>query len=144
MHSAEISPGTLTNGVVGNGPTELQLACTALDSPAPRVVKIASVRQKGTVINQAPNPGTNAELGSLVTIYVSSGAAPKVVVPGVVGHTQKFAELKLTNAGFTLKVEKKVVSVPSKVGKVLSQDPKGGEKAEKGSAVTIVVGVSSA
>ena len=43
-----------------------------------------------------------------------------------------------------MKVEKKVVSVPSKVGKVLSQDPKGGEKAEKGSAVTIVVGVSSA
>jgi serine/threonine-protein kinase len=61
----------------------------------------------------------------------------KVEVPRVVGASQSAAEIALRNAGF----ETRPVSQQStrSAGEVIGQDPGGGEQAEEGSTVTIVV-----
>ncbi|MBI3649024.1 MAG: PASTA domain-containing protein, partial [Actinobacteria bacterium] len=66
----------------------------------PSVEKVASLEPAGTVVDQAPKAGTTLELGSLVTISVSSGKAPKAAVPDVVGATVVDATAQLEAAGF--------------------------------------------
>jgi serine/threonine-protein kinase len=109
----------------------------------PRVEKVASVEPAGTVINQSPNAGTTAPLGSLVTISVSSGKVPQVLVPAVEGHTIEYAKAKLEHVGLVVKVVDQTVTDPGKVGHVLHQDPAAGEKVDKASTVTLTVGVAA-
>jgi penicillin-binding protein 1A len=108
----------------------------------PKVERVASVEPAGTVIHQTPNPGTTAPLGSLVTISVSSGHAPQVVVPPLEGRTEGFATTKLEQQGLVAKVVAQIVTDPDKVGVVLHQDPAAGEKVDKGSTVTLTVGAT--
>jgi penicillin-binding protein 1A len=106
----------------------------------PKVVKVASVEPAGTVINQSPNAGATAPLGSLVTISVSSGKAPQVVIPDVEGHALDYAKTKLENLGLVVKVVEQTVTNPANDGKVLSQDPAAGEKVDKQTTITLTVG----
>jgi membrane peptidoglycan carboxypeptidase len=106
----------------------------------PKVEKVASVEPAGTVINQSPNPGVTAELGSLVTISVSSGKVPQVLLPSLEGHSIEFAKAKLEHLGLVVAVVKQTVTDPNKDGIVLHQDPAGDEKVDKGSTVTLTVG----
>ncbi len=55
---------------------------------------------KGTVFTSIPNPGANADVGSTVTIIVSSGPAP-VAVPQVKGLSLDQATQQLEQQGFT-------------------------------------------
>jgi eukaryotic-like serine/threonine-protein kinase len=55
---------------------------------------------KGTVFTSIPNPGTKADVGSTVTIIVSSGPAP-VAVPDVKGLSFDQATQALEQQGFT-------------------------------------------
>jgi penicillin-binding protein 1A len=107
----------------------------------PREEKVASIEPKGTVIRQTPSGGSSAVLGSLVTIIVSNGKAPQVTVPDVVGHPLGFAKAKLTNAGLGVAVVEEVVTNPNQEGRVLAQSPKAGERVDKGTKVTLTVGV---
>ncbi|HEY3208689.1 MAG TPA: PASTA domain-containing protein, partial [Actinomycetota bacterium] len=105
------------------------------------VVKSApSVEPAGVVFDQNPNGGASAVLGSVVTIMVSNGKAPKAPVPDVIGKTQEQATKILKAAGFKVAVVNQEVSDPKQDGIVLSQSPKGGKKASAGSTVTIMVG----
>jgi penicillin-binding protein 1A len=106
----------------------------------PKVEKVASVEPAGVVINQSPNAGATAQLGSLVTISVSSGKAPQVVLPSLEGHSLDFAKAKLEHLGLVVKVVEQTVTDPSQDGKVLHQDPAAGEKVDKASTVTLTVG----
>jgi penicillin-binding protein 1A len=106
----------------------------------PKVEKVASVEPAGVVINQNPNAGATAQLGSLVTISVSSGKAPQVVLPALEGHSLDFAKAKLEHLGLVVKVVEQTVTDPSQDGKVLHQDPAAGEKVDKASTVTLTVG----
>jgi membrane peptidoglycan carboxypeptidase len=107
----------------------------------PRVETVASVEPKGTVIRQVPSAGATAPLGSLVTIFVSSGQVPQVVVPDVRGHSLKYAQKKLQNAGLGVAVVEKVVDDPADDGRVLAQSPKAGARVDKDSKVTLTVGI---
>jgi penicillin-binding protein 1A len=107
----------------------------------PNVKKVDSVQPVGTVIKQEPHAGTTAPLGSLVTIFVSNGEAPQVVVPDVTGHTLAYARLKLESNGLGVKVVEHVVVDPAKVGRVLAQAPKAGASVDKFTKVTVTVGV---
>lgn len=107
----------------------------------PRLEKVASIQPMGTVIRQEPNGGALAPLGSLVTIFVSSGQIPQVVVPDVTEHTLGYARAKLVNVGLGVKVVEQVVDDPDKEGQVLAQNPKAGVRVDKASKVTLTVGV---
>ncbi len=99
---------------------------------------------KGKVIRTDPPVGSSIEKGSTVTVIVSSGVA-QVQVPGVVGDSQSQAERALTDAGFTVEVVNQELSPgDSNVGKVMSQEPASGARADKGSRVRITVGVAEA
>ncbi|HEY7400913.1 MAG TPA: transglycosylase domain-containing protein [Actinomycetota bacterium] len=107
----------------------------------PREKLVPSLEPKGTVVSQTPAAGTSAVLGSLVTIDVSNGKAPKVTVPDLVGHVVGFAKAKLANLGLGVTVVEKVVTDPNNEDIVLEQSPKAGEKVDEGTKVTLTVGV---
>ena len=95
----------------------------------------SSVRQ-GLVINSNPQEGNNVAANTVVTLFVSKGAAP-VAVPNVVGQQETAAESALQNAGFKADVKTDPTS-SAPVGQVISQSPNGGT-APPGSTVTITV-----
>jgi beta-lactam-binding protein with PASTA domain len=93
----------------------------------------------GRVIRTQPAAGTEAAKDSTVTLVVSSG--PKqVTVPDVVGQDQSSATSAIEGA--ELEVTVVTVTSPGSVGKVISQTPTGGTKANAGSTVTITVGIA--
>ncbi|MBA2751491.1 MAG: Stk1 family PASTA domain-containing Ser/Thr kinase [Actinobacteria bacterium] len=90
-----------------------------------------------TVVGQDPPPNTKVDKGSTVTLQVSQGPQP-VKVPNLVGDDQDDAKAELQRLG----LEAQVVTQPDdtrKEGVVLSQDPKQGTDAQKGSVVRLVV-----
>jgi serine/threonine-protein kinase len=91
----------------------------------------------GKVISSDPVANTQVAKGSTVIVNVSTGPA-QVSVPDVTTKTQADATSILQAAGFSVVVQKVVDPVNN--GKVKSQNPIGGTKADKGSSVTIVVG----
>jgi penicillin-binding protein 1A len=103
-----------------------------------RVQSVKSIKPSGTVVAQSPKPGTKVPLGALVTISVSNGKTPTVVVPDVVGLTQALAEKQLQAAGLVVKVVTK--KAPGHAGLVVAESPKAGTKVDAGSTVTITVG----
>ncbi|HYV00736.1 MAG TPA: PBP1A family penicillin-binding protein [Actinomycetota bacterium] len=100
-----------------------------------------STEPKGTVFQQNPAGGASARLGSIVTVFVSTGVAPKATVPNVLGMTEAEARKALTNAGFMVAVEYAPVRKPENDGKVVGQDPAGGTSRDAGTTVSIAVGV---
>ena len=106
----------------------------------PLVETVDSAEPKGIVIAQTPGGGASAELGSLVTIQVSSGVPAKVKMPDVTGMSRADAKSALEAAGFVVEVVEKHVSDPHNVDLVLDQDPRPDTKALQGTTVTITVG----
>ena len=106
----------------------------------PLVETVDSAEPKGIVLAQTPGGGASAELGSLVTIQVSSGVPAKVKIPDVTGMSRADAKAALETAGFVVEVVEKHVSDPHNVDVVLDQDPGAGTKALQGTTVTITVG----
>jgi eukaryotic-like serine/threonine-protein kinase len=92
----------------------------------------------GFVFQQDPTQDERVDKGSLVKIWVSTGA-PKATIPNVKGETQDQAVADLTRAGLVADVHP-VPSSSSVAGKVLAQDPKPGEVVKKGTKVRVNVG----
>jgi penicillin-binding protein 1A len=101
----------------------------------------------GTVIRQDPLGGTSAQQTSTVTIVVAEAPQPPetVAVPNVVGAPRGAAVVALKNAGFAVAVSLQPECDPAdpscdyRKGIVWQQSPPGGNQAEPGSTVTIVV-----
>ncbi len=106
-----------------------------------RIEKVDSLRPEGTVVDQVPGEGATAQLGTLVTLRVSSGKAPTVGVPAVEGKGEGAARAILEDMGFVVHVDEQQVSDPKLDGIVLATVPKVGTKVVKGSIVTMDVGV---
>jgi eukaryotic-like serine/threonine-protein kinase len=101
------------------------------------VDEASSSVQKGLVINSNPQQGNNVAPNTLVTLYVSKGAAP-IAVPNVQGKQVNEAETTLQNDGFTVTTQQDTTSTqPS--GTVVSQNPGPGTLAPPGSKVTLFV-----
>ena len=93
--------------------------------------------EKGRVISTNPAAGIEVQVGSPVTVFVSSG--PKEVsVPEVTGETQADATATLAAAGLKVGVSKREVAEPA-AGTVISQTPGAGTQLKVGGQVTIVV-----
>ena len=98
------------------------------------VKRVASSRQKGTVVSQMPVAGVTAARGTTVQLTVSSGVKP-VLVPQVVGLSQGAAVNKLTAAHLKPVLQNVPSAQPS--GTVVAQKPKAGTEVDKGSKVTL-------
>jgi len=94
---------------------------------------------EGLVSAQSPDPGTQADKGSTVTITVSTGPS-SATVPDVVGKDKNEAKQELQDAGFKVDMQDVPVSDPTQNNVVQDQDPEGGSNAPSGSTVTIFVG----
>ena len=100
------------------------------------VDEASSSLKSGLVIKSTPAEGNIVPANTLVTLYVSTGAAP-VAVPNVVGQQQSAAESTLTGKGFQVQTKPDTTST-APAGQVISQSPSGGT-APPGSTVTITV-----
>jgi serine/threonine-protein kinase len=92
----------------------------------------------GKVIATNPSAGTEEQLGSPVTVVVSSGPAP-VKVPDVVGQSLSAAEATLTNAGLGVGAVTKRTTSSQAPGTVLSQSPATGTSVKAESKVDLTV-----
>jgi eukaryotic-like serine/threonine-protein kinase len=92
----------------------------------------------GKVIGTEPSAGTVVQVGSTVTVIVSSGPAP-VRVPDVVGQSLSAAEATLTNAELALGTVTQRVSTTQQPGTVLLQSPTTGTSVHAGDKVNVVV-----
>ena len=81
---------------------------------------------KGLVISSNPAEGNNVAANTLVTLYVSTGAAP-VTVPSVVGQQESQAEATLQAKGFNVSVKIRPDIHPALGAPVVSQSPNGGQ-----------------
>ena len=77
---------------------------------------------QGHVISTDPSAGIVVQVGSPVTVFVSSGPA-QVHVPELAGQSQKGAEAALTTAGLAVGAITPQVSASQTPGTVLSQSP---------------------
>jgi eukaryotic-like serine/threonine-protein kinase len=95
--------------------------------------------QQGTVFASIPNPGTNANVGSTVTIIVSSGPAP-VAIPQVKGLSLDQATQQFEQAGFTnLNPPIQETSDSIRSGSVTRTDPPAGKQVPLDTHITIYV-----
>jgi serine/threonine-protein kinase len=92
----------------------------------------------GRVISTEPSAGTEVQVGSTITLIVSSGPAP-VRVPDVVGQSLSAAEATLTNAELTLGTVTQRVSTTQQPETVLAQTPSTGSSVHAGDKVNLVV-----
>lgn len=114
---------------------DARLALTEARLVLGKVTPEDSDKPEGTVIAQEPAANSSVDIGTLVSITVSSG---KIPVPNVVGSTQTDAKNTLLNAGFLVEVvfeENGAVAENT----VISQNPAAASVTLKGTTVTIKV-----
>lgn len=93
----------------------------------------------GYVVKTDPAAGSTVSTGTTVTIYVSSGPSTEsAVIPNIVGYQYSAAKEELEAAGFVVTAEYDNESDKDE-NTVLSVSPNEGEKAKKGSVVTVTV-----
>ena len=103
------------------------------------VVERDSDEQPGTVIQQDPPTGTHVVQGTTVTIFVAR-AKEQVDVPDVTGQPEGDAVNAISDAHLSPRTRDRTVADPTQVGTVVHQNPSGGHKVKRGSAVTLTIG----
>ncbi|MFE1113133.1 Stk1 family PASTA domain-containing Ser/Thr kinase [Streptomyces rochei] len=98
-----------------------------------------SSQDEGKVLSQDPDPGSELEKGSTVTLEVAK-AEERATVPDVVGRSCDEATSQMENNDLQATCTEQPTNDPNQVGKVISTTPQGGQQVDKGSQVTIVVG----
>ncbi|AZA12467.1 Stk1 family PASTA domain-containing Ser/Thr kinase [Corynebacterium choanae] len=94
---------------------------------------------KGYVIDTNPGPGSKLQRGSTVTLNVSSGQE-ETEVPNLTDRTTKQATELLEAVGLKLDTQVKEESDDEiEEGRIITQQPRPGDMAPKGSKVTITV-----
>jgi eukaryotic-like serine/threonine-protein kinase len=129
---------TTVPGVIGlsSDSAEAQISDAGL---VPAVQELESEQPEGEVIAQDPGAGAQLELGSTVTITVSTGIE-QIVVPDVVGIGAGDAERQLRAEGLAPVRRESEVTDPAQDGQVIDQRPAAGVEVEPGRQVVIVVG----
>jgi serine/threonine-protein kinase len=97
-----------------------------------------AIIEPGRATRTEPPAGTMGTRGDPLTMFISTGPQ-QVEVTNTVGLTQEEAQNILLVSGFNLIVQPMQTADPTEAGRVISQNPAGGQ-ADQGSTVTIVVG----
>ncbi|MFE1338728.1 Stk1 family PASTA domain-containing Ser/Thr kinase [Streptomyces sp. NPDC058733] len=98
-----------------------------------------SSQDAGTVLSQDPDPGTELEKGSTVTLEVAK-AEEKATVPDVTGQSCDAAKAQMQANNLTGNCTEQETQDQNQVGKVISTTPQAGQEISKGSTVQIVIG----
>jgi beta-lactam-binding protein with PASTA domain/tRNA A-37 threonylcarbamoyl transferase component Bud32 len=114
---------------------DARLALTEAQLVLGKVTPEDSDKPEGTVIAQDPEANTPVDVGTLVSITVSSG---KIPVPNVVGKSKSAAKNTLLNAGFEVEIVTEEDGTVA-AGTVTSQSPSAKKLALRGTTVTLVV-----
>jgi serine/threonine-protein kinase len=93
--------------------------------------------EEDRVAGQRPDPGTEADEGSLVTITVSTGPG-EAPIPTVAGMPADEAEQELRDAGFEVE-RRRQFSDSVRQGRVIETNPAEGTSVRRGSTVTLIV-----
>ena len=101
------------------------------------IEEFESEQPPGTVVEQDPRAGTEAEEGSTVTLSVSSGLGT-AKVPKVEGLPERRAVKALEDRGFLVETEEEF-SEEIEAGRAIGTEPAAGTKVEGGSTVTLLV-----
>jgi beta-lactam-binding protein with PASTA domain len=101
------------------------------------IEEFESEQPPGTVVEQDPRAGTEAEEGSTVTLSVSSGLGT-AKVPDVEGLPERRAVRALEDRGFLVETEEEF-SEEIEAGRAIGTEPAAGTKLEGGSTVTLLV-----
>ena len=96
-------------------------------------------KEPGTVLQMSPAAGSRAEKGATVTLTVAK-EPQQVEVPDVLGEEADDAARRVEEAGFRVRRREQALDSPDGDGVVLDQTPPPGEKRDKDSRVTLVVG----
>jgi beta-lactam-binding protein with PASTA domain/predicted Ser/Thr protein kinase len=150
-----VSSGSRVSIVVSSGPGSAPLQSVAGQTAAQAINRLraagfkpsrkdepsATVAQ-GSVIGTEPPAGTELQVGSPVTVLVSSGPA-QVRVPDVTGDSQKGAEAALGAVGLALGTVTQKVSSSQTAGSVISQLPRAGASVPTGSKVDVTIAKAS-
>ncbi|MER7931845.1 MULTISPECIES: Stk1 family PASTA domain-containing Ser/Thr kinase [unclassified Streptomyces] len=104
-----------------------------------KVTKTVSTQDEGTVLSQNPDPGTEKEKGSTITLEVAK-AAEKSTVPDVSGKSCDEAKAQMQANNLTGNCSEVETDDPNLVGKVVSTDPANGTQVDKNSTVNIQIG----
>jgi beta-lactam-binding protein with PASTA domain/tRNA A-37 threonylcarbamoyl transferase component Bud32 len=132
-------PPVLVTNVLGEDATTAAIQLTQKGFVVRTASQPSDSVPVGNVISTSPAPNTTAPQGSVVTIVISTGPQ-QITVKDVTGETQSQAQTDLTNQGFHTFPTFVEVSDPSKVGTVISQDPKGGTQHTKGTTIVLTIG----
>ena len=100
---------------------------------------VASTRDDGVVLSQAPAAGTAVAPGTTVQLRVSDGSL--VRVPALVGATADQARDGLDKVGLVAEAEARESEAP--VGQVLAQEPAAGSTVRRGSPVRFWTAIAS-
>ena len=92
---------------------------------------------EGHVVEQDPAGGEEAKKGTTIKLNLSKGSK-EGTVPNIVGQDYKKVEKKLKKAGYKLGIVKSETSNKPE-GTILSQDPKAGTNADKGTKINITI-----
>jgi eukaryotic-like serine/threonine-protein kinase len=127
-------------GVTGQTQAAAEAALTTAGLTVGTVTQQSSEEKTpGTVLSQSPGAGASLRAGGSVNLVVAQ-APSEVAVPGVVGEGEAQAAAELGRAGFTPKTASSITAEPTLVGVVLKQSPGAGQRARRGTTVTITVG----
>lgn len=103
-----------------------------------RVVKFSSSQfPVGQVTGTDPNAGQSTQVGTRVTIFVSSGK-PQLAVPDVTGQAEASAKAQLETDGFKVITSTQQSSTVTP-GNVISQTPVGNSQATQGATIALVI-----
>jgi beta-lactam-binding protein with PASTA domain/predicted Ser/Thr protein kinase len=152
---SRVSSGSRVSIVVSSGPGSAALQSVAGQTPARAINSLraagfkptrkdepSSTVAQGKVIGTEPPAGTELQVGSPVSVLVSSGPA-QVRVPDVSGDSRNGAEAALTAVGLAVGTVSEQVSTGQTAGSVLSQSPAAGSSVGAGSKVSLTVAKAS-
>lgn len=130
---AKVSVPTVT----GMSQSEAEKILKQFDLTVGSVTTQENEAEKGTVVSQDPASGTEVASGTAINLVISGGMT-QVEVPDIKGMSRSEAKSALEKAGLTLGEVSEDESDEDE-GKIISQSPDEGSKANSGSAVNAVI-----
>ncbi len=136
--SSEVAPEYVKMpNITGMNVDDARNTLTNLGIKADVTYEESEVVDEGVVISASANTDSKLEVGSTVTLVVSAGSRG-VEVPEITGYDFDKANTELVSSGFLVnKVE--AYSDTIERGIVISQTPLSGNKAPRGSVITVTV-----
>jgi serine/threonine protein kinase/beta-lactam-binding protein with PASTA domain len=104
-----------------------------------RIHEASDAQPSGSVFDQDPKPQTQAPPGSVVDIFISTGAQ-SFAMPDERGRPESDARAELESMGLVVKEQSMFNPDPAQRGVVQDQDPEPGTTVNKGETVTLFVG----